>query len=819
MKTSNMLLIWASLIGAPILTNAQSTLSGKITNNAGEGIPGARISLENTFQGTVAKPDGVFSISNIKEGTYVVEISAIGFITKKDTLQITGANLTKNYQLQELTYMSEEIVVSAIRAGEKTPTSYSNLSGATIEKLNYGQDLPYLLNLTPSTVVTSDAGAGVGYTGIRIRGVDPTRTNVTINGIPVNDSESHGTFWVNMPDFSSSIENIQIQRGVGTSSNGAASFGASINIKTNEVHRNPYAEIGTSYGSFNTLKTTVKVGSGLIDNKFTVDMRLSQIKSDGYIDRASADLKSFYLSAAWLGKKSVLRANVFSGKEITYQAWYGTPQAVISGNVDSINAYADRNWVSDADRASLLNSGRTYNYYTYENEVDNYQQDHYQLHFLHSFSTKLNFNLATHYTRGRGYYEQYRAGDDFADYGLNPLILSSDTITSGDFIRRRWLDNHFYGGIFSLNYDNQNGLAITWGGAVNQYEGKHYGEIIWAEFASNSEIGDRYYENNAIKLDASSYLKATYEWKKFTFYGDVQYRHIDYSFVGPDQVNGEIIDTEQSVSYDFINPKAGVMYDFNERNNLYASFAIGNREPVRDDFTNSTSGSRPSHETLQNLEVGYRYKSRKMMANVNYFLMNYQNQLILTGAINDVGAYARTNVDQSYRTGIEIEAGYLITKGLSISGNLTYSQNKIPSFTEYYDDYDNGGQVAILHNNTDLAFSPNIIAAGALEYVPFKGMTLTFISKYVGKQYLDNTSNDYRSLNPYFVSNFEAGYSWKGKLFKEVLIGFQVNNIFNELYENNGYTYSYFYGGQTTTENFYYPQAGLNFMSRLVVKM
>lgn len=819
MKTRSILLNFILIIGIPVISNSQTTVSGKITTASGEGIPGARISLANTFQGTVAKSDGSYTISIVKDGVYVIEVAAIGYTSQKDTVQIAGSSVVKNYSLNELSFMSEEIVVSSIRAGEKTPTTYTNLSAQKIEKLNYGQDLPYLLNLTPSTVVTSDAGAGVGYTGIRIRGVDPTRTNVTINGIPINDSESHGTYWVNMPDFSSSIENIQIQRGVGTSSNGAASFGASINIKTNEVHRNPYAEIATSYGSFNTLKNTVKVGSGLIDNKFTVDMRLSQIKSDGYIDRASSDLKSFYMSAAWLGKKSVLRANVFSGKEITYQAWWGTPQCVILGNVDSINAFADRNWVSDADRASLLNSGRTYNYYTYDNEVDNYQQDHYQLHFLHSFNSNLNFNLAAHYTRGRGYYEQYRTGDNLSDYGLDPVILTSDTITTGNFIRRRWLDNHFYGGIFSLNYTNQKGLAVTWGGAVNQYLGKHYGEIIWAEFASNSQIRDRYYESDAVKLDASSYLKATYEWKKLTLYADLQYRHIDYSFEGPDQVNGEIIDTAQTVTYDFINPKAGVMYDFNERNNVYVSFAIGNREPTRDDFTNSTPGSRPKHETLQNIEAGYRYKSRKMMANVNYFLMNYQNQLILTGAINDVGAYARTNVDKSYRTGIEIEAGYLITKSLSISGNLTYSQNKIPAFTEYYDDYDNGGQVAIQHSNTDLAFSPNIIAAGALEYIPFKGMTLTFISKYVGKQFLDNTSNDYRSLNPYFVSNFEAGYSWKGKLFKEVLIGLQVNNIFNELFENNGYTYSYFYGGQTTTENFYYPQAGLNFMTRLVVKI
>lgn len=819
MKTRNMLLIGATMIAIPIFTNAQTTLRGTITNQLTQPIPGARVVLNNSFQGTVAKPDGTYSLTGIKPGVYYVEISALGYATREDTISLNTGDNTFDVSLQELSYLSEEIVVSALRAGEKTPTTYTNLSSQKLEKLNYGQDLPYLFNLTPSTVVTSDAGAGVGYTGIRIRGVDPTRTNVTINGIPVNDSESHGTYWVNMPDFASSVENIQIQRGVGTSSNGAAAFGASINIKTNEVRKDPYAEIATSYGSFNTLKNTVKIGSGLINGKFTVDARGSKITSEGYIDRASSDLKSIYFSGAWLGKKSVLRATLFSGKEITYQSWYGTPQAVILGNADSINAYADRNGVSDADRYSLLNSGRTYNFYSYENEVDHYQQDHYQLHFLHSFSEKLSFNLAAHYTRGRGYYEQYRSDDDLSDYGLNPVILNSDTVTTTDLIRRRWLDNHFFGGIFSLNYSNQKGLELTWGGAVNEYLGGHYGEIIWAEFASNSAIRERYYDNNAKKMDASSYLKATWNWKKLTVYGDLQYRYIDYSFVGPDQVNGQIIDTDQRVNYTFINPKAGLMFEFNAHNNVYASFAIGNREPVRDDFTNSTTGSRPSHETLQNFETGYHYKSQKFMATASAYLMNYQNQLILTGAINDVGAYARTNVDKSYRAGIELELGYLITRKLSISANATFSQNKILAFTEYYDDYDNGGQVAIQHTQTNLAFSPAIISSGAIEYTPFKGMRLTWISKYVGKQYLDNTSNDYRSINAYFVSGVDVSYSRKGTFFKEWILGVQVNNLFNSLYENNGYTYSYRYGGQTTTENFYYPQAGINFMSRLVVKL
>lgn len=821
MKTRNNLLIWASIIGVPILSTAQTTINGNVTNSFGEPVPGAKILLAETYFGTITSFDGNFILSKIPEDTYTFIISASGFEKKDTSIQVSGSEMKINFQLTELTYTSDEIVVSATRAGDKTPTTYTNIGSAQIEKINYGQDLPYLFNLTPSTVVTSDAGAGVGYTGIRIRGVDPTRTNVTINGIPINDSESHGTFWVNMPDFASSVDNIQIQRGVGTSSNGAAAFGASINIKTNEVKRNPYAQISTSYGSFNTLKKTVEVGSGLISNKFTLDARLSRISSDGYIDRASSDLKSYYLSSAWLGKKSTIRATVFSGKEITYQAWYGTPHAVLFGNTDSLNFHYYNNlgfmYVDEQDSLNLYNSGRTYNYYTYDNEVDNYQQDHYQLHFLHEINSMLNFTAALHYTRGRGFYEQYRKNESLENYGLLPVTLGSDTVFSGDFIRRRWLDNHFYGAVFSMNYSNRKGFEMTFGGALNQYDGSHFGEIIWAEFASNSEISDRYYENDGLKTDGSAYLKATYELKKFTFFADVQYRHIDYSFFGPDQVNGEIVEIEQDVQYDFINPKVGLMYAFNNKSEAYASFAVANREPVRDDFVNSTSLSRPSHETLQNIETGYRLRLRKLMFNANFYWMNYQNQLVLTGAINDVGAYARTNVDNSYRAGIEMEAGYRILKNLSIAGNLSLSQNKVVSFTEYQDNYDTGIQTAIEHRNTDLAFSPNIIAAGAIEYLPFKNFSVNLIGKYVGRQYLDNTSNRYRSLNPFSLMNAEINYTIEGKLFHEIQVGLQLNNILNQLYENNGYTYSYIYGGQTITENFYYPQAGFHWMSRIQI--
>lgn len=810
-------MIWAVLFAVPV-TFSQFSIKGSVQSSEGEKLAWSKVTIEGTFIGAFADDQGNFELTNLPAGNYMLVIKSLGYdiLTKEIDLKKDISDL--KMELKEMSYMYDKIIVEAVRAGDKTPTTYTNLSHDDIAKQNFGQDLPFLFQGTPSTVVTSDAGAGVGYTGIRIRGVDPTRTNVTINGIPINDSESHGVFWVNMPDFASSVDNIQIQRGVGTSSNGAAAFGASINIETNDINKKAYAVLDNSYGSFNTLKNTVKVGSGLINDKFTVDMRLSNIQSGGYIDRAKSNLQSLYVSGAWVGKKSVVKANVFMGREKTYQAWWGTPESVLSGNADSITAFADRNWIFGEDRDNLLNSGRTYNYYTYENEVDNYGQDHYQLHFMHEFNKNLNFSLAGHYTRGKGYFEQYKAGEDFSTYGFDPLVFTNDTVTTTDVIRRRWLDNHFYGGVFALNY-NKKGLDLTFGGAGNAYQGGHYGEVIWAEFASQSDIRDRYYDNDAFKLDLMSYVKATYGWKDFTFYADMQYRHIDYSFLGFDEVNGVIESLDQKASYDFFNPKAGLMYDINDKNNVYASFAIGNREPTRGDFVQSTPASRPKSEHLQNAEVGYRLKTKNVFLNANYYLMNYKDQLILTGEVNDVGAYIRDNVSKSYRMGIELEAGAMLGKKVSLSGNVTVSQNKIPSFTEYIDDYDNGGQIEIVHTNADLAFSPNIISSLAISYEPIKKLFFTFTSKYVGKQYLDNTSNDNRKLDAYFVSHLRADYAFKTKVFKEIKFGVAVNNIFNQLYANNGYTYGWYAGGAYARENFMYPQAGINFLGRLTLTL
>ncbi|MEX1190806.1 MAG: TonB-dependent receptor [Brumimicrobium sp.] len=823
MKTRNVLQsLAAALLLSPSIYS-QYQISGKVTDEQGGSLTGAVVQLKDQQRGVTTNKDGEYTLKDLPNGEYELKFRFFGYKESLETVVVSNENVTLNVTLESTFFMQEGIEVQGIRADEKTPTTYTNVDREEIEKKNYGQDLPFLLQSTPSTVVTSDAGAGVGYTGVRIRGVDPTRTNVTVNGIPMNDAESQGVFWVNMPDFASSVESMQVQRGVGTSSNGAGAFGASINISTHQQNQEAYAEIDNSGGSFNTLRNSVRAGTGLINDKFTVDTRLSRIVSDGYIDRASSNLKSFFISGAYHGEKSTLRLNVFSGQEKTYQAWYGTPESRIENDEEGMLAYAGRNGLSQEETDNLLNSGRTYNYYTYENEVDNYQQDHYQLHFAHRFSDKLNMKVAGHYTYGRGYYEQFRQDDGFSTYGYDPIQVEGNEVSEMDVIRRRWLDNHFYGGVFNFNYNSKKGLNLTFGGGANAYDGDHFGEVIWAEFTPENSIRDRYYENNGFKIDANSYLKATYQWNDFTFFGDVQYRYIDYTFLGVDEVSGSLEDIEQNVQFNFLNPKAGLMYKINNKQSLYASYAIANREPVRRDFRESTPESRPQHETLYNLEVGYRLETKKGFLNANVYHMDYDNQLVLTGEINDVGGYTRTNVEESYRMGIELEGGYKLFDNLGITGNVTLSQNKIENFTEYVDAFDGSfnplPQEEINHGTTDLAFSPSIISGVNINYTPIKNLQLSLLNKYVGKQYLDNTSNETRTLDAYYVAHFNISYTIKDVLFKEMTFGVRVNNVFDEMYENNGYTFSYLVGGDRTQENFYYPQAGRNFLVRLLIKL
>ena len=795
----------------------QYSIKGIVNDIEGNIIPGVEVKIKAYNYHTTTDRNGEFYFDQINSKISALELSfsLLGYESK--SLFIPNVLVKKIHQITLLKKSSnlEEVSLNATR--QKNNQSSSSL--IELDKDNYGQDIPFLLDKSPSVVTTSDAGTGIGYSGVRIRGVDASRINVTINGIPVNDPESHDVYWVNMPDLASSTENIQIQRGVGTSTNGAAAFGASINVQTNKISKEPYANIDHSIGSFSTLKSSINVGSGLLNDRFSLDMRLSNIRSNGYIDRASANLNSYYLSANYIMKNSLLKAIAFSGKEITYQAWYGTPECRVNGDEQAMMEYADRNWLDSLDSLNLLNSGRTYNYYTYENEVDNYQQDNYQLHFNHALKNNWTLNVAAHYTFGRGFYEQYRKEDQLANYGLSNIIINSDTLYTTDLIRRRWLMNHFYGTVYNLTGFMKNlKTRFTFGGSANNYLGNHFGEIIWARFASNSEIRDLYYNNDAQKMEFSNYLKLK-SWlsPKLNFSLDLQQRSIYYSFVGIDDVNGQLVETEQQVPFHFFNPKAAIVYQINLSNLIYLNYGVANREPVRRDFRESTPSNRPSPENMQNIEFGYSAETKKYQYSINSYYMRYKNQLILTGQINDVGGYTRTNVDDSYRLGLEMNGLFQVSNYLSVNGSLSLSDNRIKEFTEFIDDYDNGGQFEVNYSNTSLAFSPGIILSGGVSYFPIKGLECGLITKYIGRQFLDNTSNLSKSLSPYSYTILSIDYTLKMKKIKELRIGCRINNLFNNLYSNNGYTFSYIYGSEKITENFLYPQAGRNVMFRLLI--
>ena len=777
---------------------AQESLSGKVLDaQSNQPLVGASVWIQKLGKGAVTNENGVFTLGKLPTGDLQIKVSYLGFEEFEQTVTLPfSGELLVSLQARDL--LTEEFIVSATRASESTPTTFQTISKEEIAKRNLGQDIPILLNFTPSVVTHSDAGAGIGYTGLRIRGTDQTRINATVNGIPLNDAESHGVFWVNMPDFASSVENVQIQRGVGTSTNGAATFGASLNFQTDTRRDEAYAEIGSGFGSFNTFRNSVKAGTGLLNNRFAVDARLSKITSDGYVDRAFSDLKSFFVSGGYYGENSVIKLNIFSGAEQTYQSWWGLPE-------------------------SKLETDRTDNYYTYENETDNYQQDHYQLIYTGKIGSNWKTNLALHYTYGRGYYEQYREDDDFASYGLPDVVIGEQTISSTDIIRRRWLDNDFFGFVGSVNYISTDG-KLDWiiGGGANRYDGDHFGEIIWARVAGATNIRDRYYDNNAVKDDRNIYAKATYEIKPgLNLFGDLQVRGIDYSFFGVND-DRRIVDGQES--YTFFNPKFGFSYEKLGKT-WYASYAIANREPTRSDFTDNPITEVPRPERLNNIEAGVRAKTGRFSYNANFYYMDYKDQLILTGQINDVGAYIRENVANSYRAGIELDGAFQLSKAWVLGGNIAFSQNKIAEFTEYIDDYSGADfvQEAITYQDTDIAFSPNTVASAIIEYKPLQNLSINWMSKYVGQQFLDNTSNDARSLDAFFTNDLRISYKAQPRFFKSLELNLMINNIFNELYEPNGYTFSYFVPGETSgreliTENFYYPQAGTNFLMGVVMK-
>ena len=804
----------------PILTKAQFQISGTVSekNNL---LPGASIRLKNTGTVTKANRDGFYQLKNLRAGNYTVEVTFMGYHTVEKNVTVDQADLNLDFSLKPAAYLADEVIVYGNRASEKSATTYRNIDKKEIAENNFGQDLPFLLNNTPGVVISSDAGTGIGYTGIRIRGSDGSRVNVTVNGIPYNDSESQGSFWVNMPDFASSVENIQIQRGVGTSTNGAGAFGGSINVQTSAPATLPYGEINNSAGSYGTLKNTVKIGTGLINNKWSFDGRLSQIKSDGFIDRASSDLKSYFLSGAYKGNKDVLRLNVFAGSETTYQAWNGIPEARLNGDFDGMKAYIDRNYLSEKDAAHLLSSGnRTYNSFTYKDQTDNYWQNHYQLLYARQFNEHFSFNGALHYTDGRGYYEEFKTGQKFVNYGLENVGTGSTAIKRTDLIRRRWLDNDFYGVTYNFNYQPQSNLTFTLGGAYNEYKGKHFGEIIWAQYASNGTYGDHYYDNLGKKTDFNVFGKVSYSpTENINLFADLQYRRIYYDVEGTEK-NLNFLDFTDELN--FFNPKIGATILLNENSNVYASISLANKEPNRDDYVNANAGLSPISERLYNTEIGYRLKTAKFNGGINAYGMFYKDQLVVTGKINDVGESIRQNVDKSYRIGLELDASYILNRQFVINANAAISRNKISDYVDFLYEYDDNGDiintVTTNYDSPDISYSPSAVLFGELAYKPLPGLAFALQNKYVSKQYLDNTQNESRKLKAYFVSNFRTGYDFSAFGIEKVNLGLLVNNVFNKKYESNGYTYGSIYQGVITTENFYFPQAGTNLLLSLNVK-
>lgn len=690
----------------------------------------------------------------------------------------------------------DEVLVKATRVEEDAPFTQSYVTKQEIEARNLGQDLPILLNFLPNVVTTSDAGNGVGYTGIRVRGSDATRVNVTINGIPLNDSESHGTFWVNLPDFASSTQSVQLQRGVGSSTNGAGAFGASLSLSTDGIREDAFAHVNFSGGSYNTFKANTIFGTGVIDRgaKYKAEFsgRVSTIQSDGYIDRAASDLKSLFLSATIFSDRTMFKALAFGGHEVTYQAWYG----IDAETLETDRRYNPAGEIYD-DGGSLVGF--------YDNQVDDYKQDHYQLHINHDFGNQWTGNLAFHYTYGRGFYEEYINEGDFATYGFDPIEIDGEEVSTTDLVRRKWLDNDFYGTTFSLLKDYEN-LNLIIGGALSKYDGDHFGEVKWARFGSQTP-DQRFYENTGVKTDFNVFVKADYTINdNWSVFGDLQFRRVDYEVEGIDE--GPIpVDFEDLNN--FFNPKLGLSY-FRNSSQFYFSYARGNKEPKRADYL-ANPEVRP--ETLDDFELGWKYLTENFILRANIYYMYYTDQLVLTGELDDVGNPIADNVGESYRLGLEVDAAIRFTEKLHWQPNFAISMNKnIDKLFEFDGVLTNFG-------NTDLAYSPGFIAASNLVYEPLQDFRISWLSKYVGEQYMSNIEHPNSKLDAYFVNDLQLSYEIRpGKLLESVIFTGLVNNFLNVKYVSNGYFYTYDDTWtnpgevQTITGAGYYPQAEINFL-------
>lgn len=803
-------------MGIATAISGQVTVRGVVTGKEDEPLPGANVVLENTYYGTSTDADGNFELQLIKPGQYVLSVSFTGYETRKTSLAVTE-NSEITIRLSPAVYLTEEVMVKATRVKERSPVAYTNLTNEKLQSLNMGVDVPYLLNLTPSFVATSDAGTGIGYTSFRIRGTDLNRINITVNGIPFNDAESHSTYFVDQPDFASSAENIQIQRGAGTSATGSASFGAAINFQTMTLKQEPYAEYQATAGMFNTFRNTVSAGSGLISDKFTFDARLSKISSDGFIDRAGSDLKSFFLSAGYYSSSTILKVNLFSGWEETYLAWNGVPSVRLKNDEDGMKLYGEHGHYSYEETQHMLLSGsRTYNLYTYENEIDHYQHDNCHVHFSQQINPHLNMNIAFHLTSGRGYYEQFRKDEKYGDYGLDKPVINGIEIPRFDLVRRKWLDNDFYGTVYSFNYLHKK-TDVSWGGGWNKYDGLHFGKLVWGEILQGTSPGWEWYRNQGAKTDFNTYAKINYSLTgRLNFFADVQYRSIDYTIDGRDD---DLRELGIERHYHFFNPKSGIFFQMNPRQHISFAYARAHREPNRDNFVDAPAGENPpDHETLDDFELGWNIKTASFTAAAVLYYMNYHDQLVLTGQINDVGAPIMTNVEKSFRKGVEFNWGIRLLSTLRWEGTATLSRNKIRNFTEHVDDWDNGGQQSFYRGTTDLSFSPATIGGSQLKWQP-GNFSVNLMNSYTGKQFIDNSSSGERIIDPSLVTSLKCEYLLKSRIVKNITFHLLINNLFNVEYESNAWVYSYILDGKRYKTDGYFPQAGRNFLAGVQINL
>ena len=682
----------------------------------------------------------------------------------------------------------QDVQVVATRATHKTPVAFTNMSKEQLKAVNFGQDIPYLLSLTPSITMTSDAGNGIGYTSLRVRGTDPSRINITTNGIPMNDAESAQLYWVNMGDFASSVQSMQIQRGVGTSTNGAGAFGATLNMQTENIGVEPFIGLDLSGGSYYSHKQTLRFGTGLLGEHWGIQGRLSNIGSKGYLERASTKLNSYFLQSGYFGENTMVKFITFNGIEETYHAWNYTSkyeQSLYGRRYNSCGEYYD------ADGNTRY----------YDNQTDNYHQQNYQLIWNQRLSNVLSLNAALHYTKGQGYYEEYKRKRTLFEYGLDNQM----TWATSDLVRQKKMDNDFYGVVASIQYDNMSNLQATVGGGWNKYDGNHFGLVKWVKSPVDALLPDhKYYDNNTKKTDFNVYGKVTYEFLRgLNAFVDLQYRHVGVKMEGPtDEINwdnNQRIVYNMDESFNFFNPKFGLNYDITPNHKVYASYAIAHKEPTRNNFENNINAEleMPKAERLNDLEVGYKYQSTVFTAGANFYWMNYKDQFVLTGEIDKIGEAITRNVPKSYRLGVEVEAALKPVEWFRWDVNATWSKNRVKGITVQLTD----NSVADL-GDQPLAFSPEWIANNIFTF-NYKGLNASIQSQYIGEQYMTNTGlKSYQTLDDngqpvdvsmmldgHFTTNIDLAYNFKLPKFgiKDVTVGVTLYNIFSAEYDNNGW--------------------------------